>query len=620
MTDIRPAGLRQAFSNRWKSTALLLLVCLLSAAYLGVNLKRGWVPHDEGTLGQSAERVMRGELPHRDFNEPYTGGLAYLDAAAFRFFGVNLIVLRYILFAFFLLWVPAVFAIALEFCAPWPAAGITLLAIAWSVPNYPAAMPSWFCLFFATFGVLALLWHLHLMRPFWLVAAGLCGGFSFLVKTPGLYFVAGVLLFFVYLEQSLARERLAEPQRATAYRTFIILALACFVAVLLRVVLPGAGISELLHFVFPGLALACFLVIRERFPSASGNVDRFKQFFALAGPFLVGVALPILLFFAFYWHLGAFHDLIRGLFVIPSRQFANARLPPPHWVFELFALSLALFLLEKRRNGRSELFVTAIKILAALVILIASAKSLVVLVLALNSARSAMPALAAAALWTLYLHGKKSAPTTRDRQIMLLLSVATTCSLVQFPSAYPLYFCYFASLALLAATALLSAYPEPHRVNIFLTGAFFVLFAVFVLRPATLADFAPEEPDVSLALPRAGGLRVLPREASRYDELIPFIVHLSADKPIFAAPDCPEVYFLSGLKNPTPIFFDHVQEPPEYEVYVQHLLDRPDYIKVVVLNNEPRFSAPQLRILRALVTARFSESRKFDNFEVFWRR
>src|SRR5437879_9279414 len=200
MTDAQQAGMRQTFPNRWKFTVFLFLLCLLSATYLGMNLKRGWVPHDEGTLGQSAERLMRGELPHRDFNQPYTGGLAYLDAAAFRLFGVNLIVLRYILFAFFLLWVPAVFAIALEFCAPWPAAGITLLAVAWSVPNYPAAMPSWFCLFFATFGVLALLWHLHLMRPFWLVAAGLCGGVSFLVKTPGPYFVAGVLLFLVYLE------------------------------------------------------------------------------------------------------------------------------------------------------------------------------------------------------------------------------------------------------------------------------------------------------------------------------------------------------------------------------------------------------------------------------------
>jgi hypothetical protein len=621
MTDARQAGMRQTFPNRWKFAVFLFVLCLLSAAYLGMNLKRGWVPHDEGTLGQSAERVMQGELPHRDFDEPYTGGLAYLDAAAFRFFGVNLMVLRYVLFAFFLLWVPAVFAIAWEFCTPWPAAAITLLAVAWSVPNYPAAMPSWFCLYFATFGVLALLRHLRRPRPFWLVAAGLCGGSSFLMKTPGLYFVAGALLFFVYREQSLAREQVAEPQRATAYRTFLILSLACFVAVLLRVVMPGGGVPEFLHFAFPGIALASFLVVRERFPSSSGNFDRFKRFFALAGPFLAGAVLPVLLFFAFYWHLGALHDLIGGLVAAPLRQFANARVPPPHWVFELFALSLALFFLEKRHNGKLELSsVTAIKILVALAILVTTAKSLPVLVLVLNCARAAMPALVPLALWTLYFSDKKSASGSRDQQIMLLLSVAAMCSLVQFPYADPLYFCYFASLALLAATAVLSTYPEPHRVNICIAGAFFMLFAVFVLRPATLAGFVPEKPDALLALPRAGGLRVIPQEASRYDELIPFVVSLSAGKPIFAGPDCPEVYFLSGLKNPTPILFDFVQGPREYEAQLAQLLDRRDYINVVVLNNQPRFSPRHLSIVRALVTARYSESQKFENFEVFWRQ
>ena len=73
-----------------KSLAIFLLVWIFAAVYLGLNLNCGWVPHDEGILGQSAVRILHGELPHRDFEEPYTGGLGYLDAAAFRLFGVNL--------------------------------------------------------------------------------------------------------------------------------------------------------------------------------------------------------------------------------------------------------------------------------------------------------------------------------------------------------------------------------------------------------------------------------------------------------------------------------------------------------------------------------------------------
>src|ERR1700739_170835 len=96
-------------STKRRSMLILLLVWLLSAVYAGMNLKREWVPHDEGILAQAAERVLHGEIPHRDFNDPYTGGVAYLDALAFRIFSPTLLALRYTLFAFFLFWVPTVF-------------------------------------------------------------------------------------------------------------------------------------------------------------------------------------------------------------------------------------------------------------------------------------------------------------------------------------------------------------------------------------------------------------------------------------------------------------------------------------------------------------------------------
>src|SRR5260221_7216620 len=139
-----------------RSQLILLVVWLSSAIYLGSDLKHGWGPSDDGTLGQSAERVLHGEMPHRDFDDPYTGGLAYIDAVIFELFGVNLFWLRLFLFVCFLAWVPAVYALAREVVSPWPAGAVTLIAVAWSVPNYTTPMPSWFNLFFATFGALAL--------------------------------------------------------------------------------------------------------------------------------------------------------------------------------------------------------------------------------------------------------------------------------------------------------------------------------------------------------------------------------------------------------------------------------------------------------------------------------
>src|SRR3984893_629975 len=93
-------------SRRVVPWILLLIVWLISGIYAGAHLKRGWVPHDEGAFAQSADRVLHGELPHRDYTEIYTGGLAYLNAFAFRYLGEDLAVLRIVLFVFFLLWIP----------------------------------------------------------------------------------------------------------------------------------------------------------------------------------------------------------------------------------------------------------------------------------------------------------------------------------------------------------------------------------------------------------------------------------------------------------------------------------------------------------------------------------
>ena len=66
------------------------LIVAASLVYLWTFVPRGWVPHDEGMLGQSAEHVMLGHMPHVDYEELYTGGLTLLHAAAFRVLGQSI--------------------------------------------------------------------------------------------------------------------------------------------------------------------------------------------------------------------------------------------------------------------------------------------------------------------------------------------------------------------------------------------------------------------------------------------------------------------------------------------------------------------------------------------------
>src|SRR5205085_307643 len=159
-----------------------------------------------------------------------------IDAAIFKLFGMKLFWLRLFLFAVFIAWVPAVYALAREFLAPWPAAAVTLVGVAWSVPNYPAAMPSWFNLFFASFGTLAVAKYIRRPAVYWLVFAGLCGGLSFLFKSVALYYIAAVLLFFVYREQSLSREPGASPRRTSIYLAFITTSITIFIIALIKLV------------------------------------------------------------------------------------------------------------------------------------------------------------------------------------------------------------------------------------------------------------------------------------------------------------------------------------------------------------------------------------------------
>ncbi|MEP7002487.1 MAG: hypothetical protein ABI969_18495, partial [bacterium] len=250
------------FSGRLVDWRVVLAVFLLvSALYVRWHLRQGWIPIDDGPVAETAHRVMQGQVPHRDFDELYTGGLAYVNAAAFRLLGTNLWTLRLVLFGVFVAWVPVVFYIASRFVRPLTAASIGFLAVVWSLPNYPGAMASWYNLFLATFGIAALLHYLEVARVRWLFLAGVVGGMSFLVKVIGLYYIAGALLFLVF-DAHIERASSAggHERSSRGYEVFVTAALLVFVAALLLVVRSHIQVSEFVQFVLPGALLAALLV------------------------------------------------------------------------------------------------------------------------------------------------------------------------------------------------------------------------------------------------------------------------------------------------------------------------------------------------------------------------
>jgi hypothetical protein len=253
-TTVKTSSESRGQSSARKFWIVLLAVTAIGSAYAYAHLKSGWIAGDDGFLAQCALRVLRGELPHRDFRDNYTGGLAIYHALAFRIFGVQLVALRYAVVVVMVPWIAAVYYVASRFASAVAAGAITLLAVAWSLPTYPAAMPSWYNLFLATFGAAALLRFVEVGTWRWLFLAGLCGGVSCAIKIIGVYYVAAVLLFLIFREQSAASARAHEPgPRTRAYPAFIAGGLFLFLGLIVWTLRHQLGSGELCDLLAPAL-------------------------------------------------------------------------------------------------------------------------------------------------------------------------------------------------------------------------------------------------------------------------------------------------------------------------------------------------------------------------------
>jgi hypothetical protein len=616
---VNPPERRPAPAGRW-----LLGVLLVGGIYLGFYLTRMWYPHDEGALGQMAERVLQGEVPHRDFDEPYTGLLTYLHAGAFLVGGIRLSVLRIPLFVATLFWLAAVFAIARRSTGPPAAAGIALLALLWSVPNYPASMPSWYNLFCATFGVLALIRWGETGATKWLVLAGVAGGVSFLFKLSGLFYVAGALLFLVFATRR-DEPAPAVPDRAGGPAAIAIsLLLTVFVLLLWRSIAPYYQARTIVHFVLPGAAIAIALAVREWTGPGEAGAVRFRALLGTGVPFLAGVTLPVLVFLGGFLLAGGLGAFVNGVFVAPFRRlaFANMRPPAPYWALAAAPLVILLRPRPDAGNRKWRRMAMLVGVLLGFVLMLAytdsyphrfiwqSLRSLAPILALIAAAVIAWSSLAAA--WV---------PSAR-RTFILLTSVSALASLIQFPFSSPTYFLYVAPLLLLSGVALIQGIGRTPAPLAAVTAAFYAIFAAVLVTPGALIGlgyrYEAAHQTVPLDLPRAG-LRVGPDDAALYRELIPRVQARAQGGEIWAGPDAPEIYFLAGFRNRTRAIFDFLGDSGEWLAALQREIARPE-VRAVVINTAPRFSGPLPVPLLEVLRQRFPEGETVGHFELRWRR
>ncbi|MEP6730397.1 MAG: glycosyltransferase family 39 protein [bacterium] len=615
-------------TDKARERLVLLVVLLVSAFYVAWHLRRGWLPPDDGALAQSAERVMQGELPHRDFEDVYTGALAFFHAGAFRLFGMTLWSLRLAVFAVFVAWVPAVFAIASRFVRPVSAGAITLLAVVWSLPNYVAAMPSWYNLFLATFGVAALFRYIDDGRARWLMLAGLLGGLSFLVKVVGLFYIAGVLLFLVFHAQArwLARDASAPAARPrNVYALFVSAGLLIFVAALAALVRRQLYAPEVAHFVVPGVLISALLARNEWMRSATNGRERFETLAKMVLPFLVGAALPIILFLIPYARSGALGAFAHGVFVLPTKRFSIASFRMlPLWTL-LGALPLALLVARAQwRSQPARAWEAPVLALVLFTLLVGTGSTPELYRSVWYSVRGLVPLLTVVGI--IVLSKPRAADVVRPllrEQTMLLLCVTVMCSMIQLPYSAPLYFCYVAPLVLLTVVALWCyMQPMPRAIPVMVL-VFYAGFAVLRINRTTMGRmgtlYLPYPPTERMTTAR-GAIDIPMFQRDGYDRVISLLQKHSRGEYAWAGPDAPEMYFLAGLRNPTRSLYDVFDDADGHTERVLQAIDTHG-VNVVLVNRVPRGEFPRgiSADLDAGLAKRFPMSDSVGALLVRWR-
>ncbi len=663
--------------ERWLQVAerwLPVAVWVAALAHALLWLDRGWFPHDLGSVAHPAQRVLLGELPHRDFDDVYTGGLAFLNALGFRVLGESATSARWVVLAAFSAWVPVVWAVARVFAGPWLAAATTLLAASWTLPLYAEGMPSWYNLFLATASLWALLRFALGGGRRWLFWAGAAAGASILFKVIGLYAVAAGLLSLAWLEGVgrrdggagagrehpadgfLDRSRAGGPDRSAPldrradalYRWFVAAASLALVAMVAGLVARAMGAGGLLRFGLPALAAPLVLAWGARRATGLPSRERFAALLGSIIPYALGVAAALAPFLALYAFSGALGDLYQGVFVLPRRRLADASWPGLRGGavgMALAAVTLAAVVWAPRLRGRAAGLAALAMALAGVVALALS--GVLRVYLALWAGLWWLPPFAAVAGAVALVRGGHGAPPrgTEIRGpsavwangVYLALAAYGLASLVEVPFAAPIYFFFAAPLMALLALALAGdgahgavAGASPHDAagaarSLWLAGVVCLLLGFTVLRlaPGFVRHLglqpARHDQTETLRIPRGGGLRVDAAARDEIEEVVALVDALAAGPYVYAAPDAPEIYVLTGRRNPTRTLFDFLD--PDPETHTRRTLAALDStgVAVAIINRRPFFSDPVSPELVAGLQARYPMAREVGRFLVVWR-
>ena len=551
-----------------------LLVLILTWGFLLSVLDLGWLPNDDGTLAHAADRIRGGEHPHVDFDEPYTGALSYLNALAFEVFGNNLFSLRYPFIVAVGAWMFVLHLLARRVLDPiLSALAVSALVLA-SVLMHLSPMPSWYNLMLGTIALYLAVRFYESGNRWFLLVAGLVVGASTLIKTNGL-----LMAMSIGLVLAVRAVRQGNRRQITWARSLMVAAAAAIALFLAS----APTLSRFTLFLLPlGIVLYSEWRPRSLDNSLAGSLSIPREMIA----FGVGIGVPVLAYFAFYWSIGGVEQLWRSIVVTPrvfvedlGRDVAGLR-----FAIGTLIPGVVLWRVAKWNHIPRRATYVGLIVLIGLIYLVNPS----VAILGLYSTLIWLAlSLGALCLLNQRLVHSKSLP---HASVAVLLG-GLSFQMVQFPTSTPVHLVY--SLPLVGLALLMLVAQIDRELLIGVLGAFVVLACVFAVAKLEGRFFADGETGVrteyvSLSMPR-GGLRV-PSTSAYVNDVVSAAAELKGEGIVFlTGPDSPEIYYLAEVENPTPVFFDFLSTTRDASATTLAYLNvlKPD---VFVNNREPKVS------------------------------
>jgi hypothetical protein len=595
-------------TKRERRAAVALLI--LAAVYLAWFVPRGWVPFDEGMIGETAEWVLRGALPHVDYQEPYTGGLTWLYAALFGLVGVDLVNVRWLLYGASSLSLVVIYAVLRRFLAPLGAALATWVALAWSFPNYFAGLPSWWLLICALGCVWALFRHIETDGLRHAALAGLLAGCAIIIKQTGVY----VLLAVVTSLLVGTRERPAAGAVRGLDKWLRFGVCACAVVFAAMIMRTRLGPSEIAYLLVPIAASSLALTSPRMVAFGSAFRSRLLAVSLACGT----AALPLIVLLVPYVVSGHLGEFVAGTVLLPQKRFtfASGGMPPLVQLVPGVAIVIGMLPLPSRLSAHETRVLNIARWVLVSGLAAAGFWSALAHQVVFGSVR-AVAALLPTVIAAIVLSGRM----TDDRRRRLLFacsSMLAWASLVQFPAGLPAYLCYVMPLAVIAAVAAAEVAPSIPRPGVPAWTALLLIFALFSMNRGYAGTIGVQHlvyrQDVPLNLEKAH-LKVRRDHADAYRRLVALVDAHAGTGDVLAGPDCPEVYFLTNRLNPSGVVFEFFSSSAGDFFDA----DKRAAAKVIVVNGEPEFSPAVKDSVVAQLRVDFPFGEQVGPFEVRWR-